>query len=52
MKSQTYEQKRDAATSQTQRVEEFQRIQGHPKAWDRYIAKRQKTVKEISRAVK
>lgn len=45
----SYADKRDAATSQTARIEEVQKIQGHPKQWDRYIAARQKAVKELTK---
>lgn len=52
MRAPSYEQKRDAAISQTARVEEAESIAGHPKRWDKYIEKRQKQVKEQSRARK
>ena len=48
----SYADKRDSAVSQTARVEEVEKIQGHPKSWDQYIAKRQKQVKEQSHAKK
>lgn len=40
----SYEDKKTAAVSQSKRVEKT--TQDHPKSWDRYIANRQKQVKE------
>lgn len=48
----TYAGKQEAAVAQTARIAEVEKIQGHPKSWDRYIASRQKQVKEQSNAKK